>query len=295
MNMNEPLLSVCLITYNHVNYVSQAIEGVLMQQVNFNWELVIADDFSRDGTREIILKYKEKYPDFIKLIFQDKNVGPAKNWSDLLHYPNSKYIAYFEGDDYWTDPYKLQKQIDFLEKNDDYSLSCHNSWVIYENKTKESTLFTNFNTKSSLSMNDILSSWRIPTASLMFRRSLVDSIPSWVIYHGDYFISLWCAHHGKVHYSNSVMSVYRKNDESIFEVMRKKDPRIIKENIVNMLTLFDEFTEYKYSTRISVRKDYLIKLYDDSYLKRKNIYLYFLLRPRQLFLRLSSMFCSKSL
>ncbi len=74
--MNEPLLSVCLITYNHVNYVSQAIEGVLMQQVNFNWELVIADDFSRDGTREIILKYKEKYPEFIKLIFQDKNVGP---------------------------------------------------------------------------------------------------------------------------------------------------------------------------------------------------------------------------
>ena len=117
-----PLLSVCLITYNHENYIRQAIEGVLMQKVNFNWELIIAEDCSTDKTRDIILEYKKKHPDFIKLILQEKNVGPAKNWMDLITKPNSKYIAYFEGDDYWTDPLKLQKQVDFLEANPDYGL-----------------------------------------------------------------------------------------------------------------------------------------------------------------------------
>lgn len=122
--MNAPLLSVCLITYNHENYIRQAIEGVLMQKVDFDWELIIAEDCSTDKTRDIILEYKEKHPDFIKLILQEKNVGAAQNWMDLIITPKSKYIAYFEGDDYWTDPLKLQKQVDFLEENHDYVL-CH--------------------------------------------------------------------------------------------------------------------------------------------------------------------------
>ena len=112
--MEAPLLSVCLITYNHNKYIREAIESILMQKVNFTWELIIADDFSTDGTREIVLEYKEKYPDFIKLILQEKNVGATRNWIDLIIAPKSKYIAYFEGDDYWTNPYKLQKQRDFI-------------------------------------------------------------------------------------------------------------------------------------------------------------------------------------
>ena len=120
--MSISLLSVCLSTYNHVKYIREAIDGVLMQKVNFSWELIIADDFSTDGTREIVLSYKEKYPEFIKLVLQEKNVGALRNWFDLLNVPASKYIAYFEGDDYWTDSYKLQRQVDFLEKNEDYGL-----------------------------------------------------------------------------------------------------------------------------------------------------------------------------
>jgi glycosyltransferase involved in cell wall biosynthesis len=119
-----PLLSVCLITYNHEKYIRQAIEGVLMQEVDFEWELIIADDCSTDGTRAILTEYKEKYPNRISLILQEKNVGPAQNWLDLITAPKSKYIAYFEGDDYWIDKTKLQQQIDFLEKNPGYTL-CH--------------------------------------------------------------------------------------------------------------------------------------------------------------------------
>ena len=120
--MKTPLLSVCLITYNHSKYIQQAIESILMQQVNFDWELVVADDFSLDGTREILLEYKNKYPEFITLILQSKNVGPAKNWLDLIGAPKSKYIAYIEGDDYWLDSQKLQKQVDFLEREPGFSM-----------------------------------------------------------------------------------------------------------------------------------------------------------------------------
>ncbi|MFV8339783.1 glycosyltransferase [Flavobacterium sp. LB3P21] len=120
--MKTPLLSICLITYNHEKFIRQAIEGVLIQKVDFDWELIIADDCSTDRTKEIILEYKEKHPDFIKLILQEKNGGAAKNWMDLITTPKSKYIAYFEGDDYWSDPLKLQKQIDFLEQNEEYNI-----------------------------------------------------------------------------------------------------------------------------------------------------------------------------
>lgn len=128
--MDIPLLSVCLITYNHVNYIKQAIDGVLMQKVDFAWELIIADDFSTDGTREIVLEYKNKYPDLIKLILQEKNVGAVQNFIDLITAPKSKYIAYFEGDDYWTDPLKLQKQVDFLETNPDFVMCYTQAQVV---------------------------------------------------------------------------------------------------------------------------------------------------------------------
>ena len=136
--MSTPLLSVCLITYNHENYIRQAIEGVLMQQVNFNWELIIADDFSTDGTRAILKEYQQQHPNHIRLILQQKNVGAAQNWFDLMKTPQSKYIAYFEGDDYWIDPNKLQKQVDFLEQNQNFTL-CHSDvrLVDIHNKTIE--------------------------------------------------------------------------------------------------------------------------------------------------------------
>ncbi len=124
--MQTPLLSVCLITYNHEKYIRQAIEGVVCQKVNFDWELIIADDFSTDSTRTILKEYQEKYPNQIRLILQEKNVGPAQNWLDLMNTPKSKYIAYFEGDDYWINENKLQKQVDFLEQNPSFTL-CHSN------------------------------------------------------------------------------------------------------------------------------------------------------------------------
>src|SRR6187402_2860382 len=124
---DSPLVSVCLITYNHKEYIVQAIESVLMQKTSFGWELIVADDYSTDGTRDILLEYQKQYPELITLILQEHNVGPAKNWMTLMEKPRTKYIAYFEGDDYWTDPLKLQKQVNVLEKNDELAIAAHGS------------------------------------------------------------------------------------------------------------------------------------------------------------------------
>ena len=130
--MESSLLSVRLITYNHEKYIRQAIDSILAQKVNFTWDIVIADDFSTDSTRSILIEYEKKYPNLIKLILQKENVGPARNFVDLISFKTSSYIAYIEGDDYWTDSLKLQKQVDFLEKNIDYSICFHNTLELIE-------------------------------------------------------------------------------------------------------------------------------------------------------------------
>ncbi len=149
--MQTPLLSVCLITYNHEKYIRQAIEGVVCQKVDFEWELIIADDFSTDSTRTILKEYQEKYPNQIRLILQEKNVGPAQNWLDLMNAPKSKYIAYFEGDDYWIDDNKLQKQVDFLEQNPSFTL-CHSNVKVInlEGEVNDNHQLKNWNSKNSI-------------------------------------------------------------------------------------------------------------------------------------------------
>ena len=112
-----------MLTYNHEQYVAEAVESVLMQKTNFLVVLVIAEDFSTDQTRIILTDYQKRFPDKIKLILQHKNVGLKQNRFDLFNNLESDYIAVLEGDDFWTDPLKLQKQVDFLENNPDYTIS----------------------------------------------------------------------------------------------------------------------------------------------------------------------------
>lgn len=120
-----PLLSIVTITYNHEPYIAKTIEGVLMQQVNFPIELIIAEDCSTDGTRAICQRYAEEYPELIRLITSESNVGAIANERRAMLAARGKYIAFCEGDDYWTDPLKLQKQVDFLEAHPDYSVTFH--------------------------------------------------------------------------------------------------------------------------------------------------------------------------
>ena len=132
MEEKNPLVSICMVTYNHEPYIAQAIEGVLMQKTNFQYELVISDDCSLDNTRKICIEYKEIYPDIIKLLLSTKNQGITQNFLSTVQACSGKYIAQCDGDDYWTDPQKLQKQVDILEKNETYSICMHDNSNYYE-------------------------------------------------------------------------------------------------------------------------------------------------------------------
>jgi glycosyltransferase involved in cell wall biosynthesis len=130
---NEPLVSVCCITYNHEKYIREAIEGFLMQETSFPIEILIHDDASTDKTADIIREYEAKYPNIIKPIYQTENqYSKGVGISATYQWPRAKgkYIALCEGDDYWTDPLKLQKQVDFLEANPEYGMVCTDIYLI---------------------------------------------------------------------------------------------------------------------------------------------------------------------
>ncbi len=230
--MDQPTLSVCLITYNHKEFIRKAIEGVLMQQATFTWNLIIADDFSTDGTRDILMEYRGKYPDKIQLILQEKNVGAAQNWIDLIKTPCSKYIAYFEGDDYWTDPYKLQKQVDFLEANPEYSMTFHKVKIYNEIEHKFEEDVINDLTKEDTNLHDLLKGNYIRTVSAVIRNtsqlaSLIDKIKTATP--GDWLLFIIIASTRKIKYMNQEMAVYRISYSGVWSTIDNKQRKYHKE------------------------------------------------------------------
>ena len=220
---NDPLVSVIIVTYNHEPYIAEAIEGALMQKTNFPYEVLIGEDDSSDGTREICKEYAAKHPDRIRLFLNDrKNViyiggQPTGRWNfiNLLKNSKGKYIALCEGDDYWTDRYKLQKQVDFLEKNSEYSGSAHQAMVIYEKQSKKSHLYR-LHVDQDLSINDFLQSRRFHTASFVFRKSIIEKrgLPTDIL-SADRALFFLSATYGPIRYTDECMCVYRKSDAGI--------------------------------------------------------------------------------
>jgi len=279
--METPLLSVCLITYNHVNYIKQAIDGVLMQKADFDWELIIADDFSTDGTRKILIEYKAKYPNLIKLILQEKNVGAAQNWINLITTPKSKYIAYFEGDDYWTDSFKLQKQVDVLESNNKCSLVFHNTLVSFEDKSHTTFLLCSRFLKSLnvFYTNDLIKALvKISSSSMVFRTSAISELPYWFnkIKAGEKALQLIISLHGTSFYLKDIMSTHRVNSGGLSYGQTAEYALI---EMTKMYEYFNESTNGKFKNVITKRITKMNKHYKNSNMIKKYGILYFVLRP----------------
>lgn len=225
--MNKKILvTICCITYNQAKYIKQCLDGFVMQKTNFKFEVLINDDASTDGTTDIIREYEAKYPNMIKPIYQVENQYQQNKLDKVIKkiYSNvkGKYVAICEGDDYWTDPYKLQKQVDFLEAHPDYSICFHPAKVIYEgfsNKHEDEIYPSNYkNLKPNI---ETLLEWNfIPTASVMYRwrfkegEDLNQYYPT-RIYAGDIHMHLLHAKVGKIKMLPEVMSVYRKHPQGI--------------------------------------------------------------------------------
>lgn len=223
MNESLPLVSICCITYNQEKYIRQCLDGFIMQKTDFEFEVIIHDDASTDSTAEIIREYEEKYPNIIKPIYQIENqYTKGKGILIPFVYPRAKakYIALCEGDDYWTDPYKLQKQVDFLENNEEYSLCFHNAIEHWEDGSREDSIFSDVEDRE-YSAVEIYKKWTIPTASVVFRKTVIDSLrykevssnPKFI--YGDIILFLTCAELGKLRGFTDVMSIYRRHSGGI--------------------------------------------------------------------------------
>jgi glycosyltransferase involved in cell wall biosynthesis len=210
---NTPFVAIYMITYNHANFIAKAIESVMMQQSDFEYKLFIGEDCSTDGTREICQSLKEKYPGKIELFAHEKNIGVHENAKQIFAASfgsGAKYIALLEGDDYWTDPLKLQKQVDFLENNPEYVLTFHQVDIL--NQRNEIT--ADFLTKVPENYETIETFARlgnyIHTPSVVFRNCIAE-LPFEFKYCpiGDYFLYLILAEHGNLKYIEEKMAVYR--------------------------------------------------------------------------------------
>ena len=214
-NNTQVMVTVRCLAYNHEPYIRQCLEGFVMQKTDFDFEVIVHDDASTDGTAAIIREYAEKYPNIIKPFFETENQYSKHNGvigKIMRENTHGKYIALCEGDDYWIDPFKLQKQVDFLESHPDYSMCFHNAIKYYENCNRVE-LFNSFANDCDLSIHDAVHNWFVPTASMMMRSDISLERPDWVrsIYSGDYTTILLAIMRGKIRYIHGLMSVYRIN------------------------------------------------------------------------------------
>jgi glycosyltransferase involved in cell wall biosynthesis len=214
-----------MITYNHEKYIAQAIEGVLMQQTTFRYELVISDDSSLDNTLNIIKEYQERHPNIIRIIYREKNLGSMRNFSDTFNYCNGKYIAICEGDDYWTDSLKLQKQVDVLENNPKLMGCFHNSEERYWNDyNKASVLYLNIGGAREISLQDMTITNMVPTASIVFRTPVPKEVFSDTFVNlpiGDWPLHLLNLRKGNYYYIPQVLSVRHLYFESTWGMQDK--------------------------------------------------------------------------
>lgn len=207
-------VSCHLITYNHKDYISKCIEGILMQKTNFQFEIIIGDDNSSDGTREILLDYKNKFPDIILLNLRNHRgtgVFGKENFMSTLEMCTGEFISLCDGDDYWTDPLKLQKQVDFLEANPEYVLCFHKVSLLEGTTFKEDNIISLPDNYEDIATFAKKGNY-IHTPSIVFK-NIIPKLPAEFKYSpiGDFFLSLLLAEGGKIKRLNDVMAVYRLN------------------------------------------------------------------------------------
>jgi glycosyltransferase involved in cell wall biosynthesis len=250
------------VTYNHRDFIRDAMEGFIKQRTDFNFEIIVHDDASTDGTTAIILEYAEKYPNIVIPVIQKENQYSkgAKIFSAYL-YPlaKGKYIASCEGDDYWTDENKLQKQVDYMKQNPDCSL-CFHSVRIIDASTKIQTGVLRpytYNTKSPI--EDIIKGGGgyCHTVSLLFLKECINKIPKFYYesHVGDYPLQMYLATKGHVFYIDENMADYRTGVKGSWtskpNTLSRKEAKMhynkIYENDIALLDKFNEYTNFIYN------------------------------------------------
>lgn len=228
-----PLVCIRCTTFNQEKFIAQCLDGFLIQETNFPFEVIVHDDASSDKTADIIREYAAKYPKIIKPYIETENQW-SKNDGSFTRIMNSlltrKYVAMCEGDDYWIDPQKLQLQIDFLENHPDYMMVFHDAEIKNEPGVKPIDSVYPKMEDRDYTATEIYEEWTIPTASMVYRLSAMDyPIKNPLnILNGDIFLAERCAHMGKIRCINRKMSVYRRQPCGVTWDKSKKIARALE-------------------------------------------------------------------
>ena len=259
---NDILVSISCITYNHAPYIRQCLDGFLMQRTNFAFEVLIHDDCSTDGTTDIIREYEKKYPDIIKPIYEEENQYQQgkPSGSVVWNFPRArgKYIAMCEGDDYWVDSLKLQKQVDFMEAHLDYSLCFHNYNQLWPDGNIV-PISKNMTDPLNCSIKDAILSGGgyMATNSMLFRTKYIENIPLWTTIGAvDFSLMLILFHSGKVVHLDIVGSVYRVNSIGSWSEKMNKISFVLQNtrNSDAILRNFNKWSNKKYHNVILLKR-----------------------------------------
>jgi glycosyltransferase involved in cell wall biosynthesis len=274
-------VSVIVHTYNHEKFIAQTLESIVSQEVNFEYEVIVGDDASKDSTPEIITQYQIKYPTIIKPMLHPVNMGGfgKNNTLATLEVCQGKYIAAMDGDDYWTNPQKLQKQVDFLEQNPDFVACFHNALIHFEDGSHPDEFVNNDSQRAITSIEDLVGEdevWYMATSAVMFRNGILKDYPKW--FHesksGDIPRYILLGKHGKFFYINEVMSVYRKNGGGMSFTDGKQDADFLF-NRIGMYRGIDKELAFKFHKTVNknIARYYLMLAnsiqYSDNWLWRK--------------------------
>ncbi|MEY2793848.1 MAG: hypothetical protein RJA76_1840 [Bacteroidota bacterium] len=277
---SQPKVSVCLVTYNHEKYIQKCLDSILEQETNFDFEIVIGEDHSTDQTPSIIREYAEKFPEKIKAFIRPKNIGAKFNYLHSFFYCKGEYIVHIEGDDYFSDPQKLQIQADFLDQSPEYSACFHNALMLYEDETmRENHLVNPSNQKPIIQTVDFLGekeTWFMATASVMMQKKYIESLPEWFLKSksGDIPLYVILTEAAPIAYIDRVMSVYRRHLEGLSFTDNTRSIEFLK-NRIFMYSKINEYTSYKFKNQIkSILGEYYL-MFLESHEINKNWFLKF--------------------
>lgn len=255
-NRSPMMVSVLCCTYNQENYIQKTLDGIIGQEVDFPFEIIVADDASTDRTAEIIKKYHSEYPQLIHPIFREKNVGIGENYYDALTHISGRFLAICDGDDEWIDKTKLQKQVDFLLAHTDYNICC-SSYVLHNSSTNEDTIFrpndyisSAMKLKDEYNFKDFLYCRFIASCTVMMRWQLRNCIPDFLRYYStiDFPLELLHASGGKIAVMNDeVFSKYNVHSGGI----TSQTGYSLEAETFCLINEVNEFLDYKFSSTIN--------------------------------------------
>jgi glycosyltransferase involved in cell wall biosynthesis len=210
--------SVLISTYNQEGLIAQTIESVLAQITDFEYEIVIGEDCSTDGTRAVVCGYRDRYPDRIRVLAREQNLGLMRNFRETFLQCRGEYVACLDGDDYWTSSNKLQRQVGFLDAHPDYSICFHNAMMVWEDGSQEPTLHSPPGRRPTYYLEELLTHDFISTSAAVVRTHLVRRFPDWyeTLPVPDWPFFVLHAMHGKIGYLDEDWAVYRQHDAGMY-------------------------------------------------------------------------------